>query len=259
MKNVWNHHLIIGGNHRKAKWRGEIGCETTMMYFLGERFTYPLPAGIFESMVFRTSRLVGPMWCDRSLEGNPGDHFLESSINMTWEEPYCQRRELELIIYLVVSTPLKNMLVKLGSSSPNIRGKKKYLSCQHLDDVCFFRWLLKLKQSLELGPIDINKGALFPCLGHWSLSRVTYLQSTSQFFTTTFDRSHCCHRNNMVKLLGGKYPDVHINHIFGDEIEWLIGLLSISNEEYPWNPASMCMIHIKYIYIYLDNRACRPK
>ena len=137
--------------------------------------------------------------------------IIESSINMAWEETLLSK-ERTGVDYLVGGfNPLEKYFI-----FPKFRGEKEYLSCHHLDDVCFFRWLLKSKQSLELGPMDINKGALFPCLGHWSLSRVTYLQSTPQLFTTTFNKSHCCHRNSMVKLLGGKYPDVHINfHFWG--------------------------------------------
>ena len=35
------------------------------------------------------------------------------------------------LFWLVVSTPLKNMLVKMGSSSPNRGENKEYLSCHH--------------------------------------------------------------------------------------------------------------------------------
>ena len=40
---------------------------------------------------------------------------------------------VQLLISLVVSIPLKKMLVKMGSSSPGFGvNMKKYLSCQHL-------------------------------------------------------------------------------------------------------------------------------
>ena len=43
------------------------------------------------------------------------------------------------LIWLVVSTHLKNMLVKLGSSSPRIRGEtKKSLSCHHLVSIVLY-------------------------------------------------------------------------------------------------------------------------
>ena len=94
---------------------------------------------------------------------NPANHHLGCDRNLVnqWDKlPFPQlvswSRILVAInsIWLVVSTHLKNMIVKLGSSSPNFRGEnKKYLSCHH-PGIFFSPWKQQedFQQWLFLSP-----------------------------------------------------------------------------------------------------------
>ena len=60
--------------------------------------------------------------------------ILKNQTHLLIGKPTCPtNKHIKVLYWLVVSTHLKNMIVKMGSSSPNRVENQKCLSCHHLD------------------------------------------------------------------------------------------------------------------------------